>query len=102
MSDLMMMIQNGREQEVRQRALKLFTRANCPFSLRAKELLNKFGVDYEEHCIEPNDAQHQWIVQNSGRKVFPQMFVDGSHKGGFYELKRHCFEGTLHFISSPV
>ncbi len=102
MSDLMMMIRNGREQEVRQRVLNVFTLANCPFCVRAKELLNKFGVDYVEHCVEPNDARHQWVKKNSGRKVFPQMFVDGSHKGGFYELKRHCVEGTLHFISSPV
>ncbi len=102
MSNLMAMLNYGREQEVRQRALTVFTRANCPFCMRAKELLNKFGIEYIENCIEPNGEKHQWIMQKSGRKVFPQMFVESEHKGGFFELKRHCLDGTMNLIASPV
>ncbi len=102
MSHLMAMINNGRQQDVSSRILTVFTKANCPFCIRAKELLNKFGVDYVEQCVEPNDGKHQWIMETSGRKVFPQMFVEEEHKGGFYELKRHCLDGTLNFLTSPV
>ncbi len=103
MSDPGMINRSGKGRELRPRTLSIYTLATCPFCLRAKEMLDKAGVKYKEYSLKKGDETLRWVIEQSGgRKVFPQLFVDDRHLGGFYELKRHCEDGTLHLALGPV
>lgn len=90
-------------QELRSRTLSIYTLDTCSFCKRAKDILDKAGVKYEEYRLQNGDERLRWVVEKSGgRKVFPQLFVDDLHLGGFYELKRHFQDGTLNLMLGPV
>ncbi len=105
MSDPSFIHRSDVNRQLGQSKLSIYTVATCSFCQRAKDLLDKAGIKYEEHALQREDAEKiRWVIQQSGgRKVFPQLFVDEDiHLGGYYELKRHCLDGTLHLTLGPV
>ncbi len=74
----------------------MFSLANCQFCLRARLLLDKSGVKYVEHQLDQDMETRRWVMDNSGgRRVLPQVFVDGRHVAGYYELHRLARDGQL-------
>lgn len=70
----------------------LYTKANCPFCVRAKALLKLKEV----HTVEINGMEHledmkQKVLSASGQepKTMPQIFLDGKYIGGFTDLVEH-------------
>ncbi len=103
MSDPSLVKRGDKERELRSRTLSIYTVSTCSFCQRAKNMLDEAGVKYDEHVLQRGDEKLRWVLEKSGgRKVFPQLFVDDVHLGGFYELKRHCQDGTLHLMLGPV
>lgn len=64
----------------------VYTKRNCPFCVRAKRLLEKKGVPYEEISVEGKDELRAWIVEKSGQMTVPQIFAGDRSLGGFSEL----------------
>ncbi len=58
----------------------------CPYCIRAKMLLDRKGVAYEEVDVSSDRARRQWLVEATGRRTVPQIFVNGLPMGGFDEL----------------
>ena len=55
--------------------------------MRAKALLNRKGVDYEEIDVDRDPNLRQRMMQRAGgRRTVPQIFVDGRHVGGSDDL----------------
>ena len=66
-------------------SILLFTKAGCPFCAKAKELLNKKGLVYEEVAGLKSTA----LLAVAPRATYPQVFIGGKHIGGSEELEKH-------------
>jgi glutaredoxin 3 len=68
-------------------AVKMYTTQVCPFCHRAKALLKQRGVaEIEEIRIDLDPAQRDAMVQTTGRRTVPQIFIGATHVGGCDEL----------------
>ena len=75
--------------------VRIYTKRNCPFCLRAKNLLGKKGVDYEEIDVEERDDLRLWLAEATGQKTVPQVFVGERSLGGFSDVDALEREGKL-------
>jgi glutaredoxin 3 len=76
--------------------VKMYTTANCPYCMRAKQLLGVKGVrQIEEVRIDLDDEQRRHMMQVTGRRTVPQIFVGGTHVGGYDDLAALNQRGEL-------
>ena len=75
--------------------VQIYSKANCPFCVRAKALLDRKGIPYEEIDAEENDELRVWLAETSGQKTVPQIFVDGRPLGGFSDIDSLDKQGKL-------
>jgi glutaredoxin 3 len=73
----------------------IYTTAYCPFCSRAKRLLQKKGVSFEEIDAEGDDALRAWLVEKTGQMTVPQIFVGERSLGGFSDLDELDGQGRL-------
>jgi glutaredoxin 3 len=67
--------------------VKMYTTLVCPFCQRAKMLLKQRGVEQiEEIRVDLNPAERDTMVQLTGRRTVPQIFIGGTHVGGCDDL----------------
>ena len=66
--------------------IEIYTKATCPFCIRAKALLNSKGVTFHELPIDGDAAKREEMIQRSGRTTVPQIFIDAQHNGGCDDL----------------
>jgi glutaredoxin 3 len=64
----------------------VYTKQNCPFCVRAKRLLDKKGVAYEEISVEGDDALRSWLVEKTGQMTVPQIFAGERSLGGWSDI----------------
>ncbi|MEE4203654.1 MAG: glutaredoxin 3 [Halieaceae bacterium] len=62
----------------------------CPFCIRAKSLLNKKGVAFEEIKVDGKRELRQEMARKAGRTSVPQIWIGETHVGGCDEL--HALE----------
>lgn len=68
-------------------AVKMFTTQVCPYCQRAKMLLKQRGVtNIEEVRIDLDPAQRDAMMQLTGRRTVPQIFIGDTHVGGCDDL----------------
>lgn len=58
----------------------------CPFCVRAKQLLDKKGIQYRNIAVDKTPNLRQEMIQKSGRQTVPQIFLGKEHIGGCDEL----------------
>ncbi|WNO52663.1 glutaredoxin 3 [Stakelama saccharophila] len=76
--------------------IEIYTKAFCPFCIRAKRLLDGKGADYAEYDITLGGRERDEMIQRAGgRSTVPQIFIDGRHIGGSDELAALDREGGL-------
>jgi len=65
----------------------MYTTAVCPFCVRAKALLKQRGVQsIREIRIDLDPVERDTMMQRSGRRTVPQIFVGDTHVGGCDDL----------------
>ncbi|SEN88494.1 glutaredoxin 3 [Brachymonas denitrificans] len=65
----------------------IYTTAYCPYCIRAKQLLKERGVaDYQEIKVDQDPAQRQVMMERSGRRTVPQIWIGETHVGGCDDL----------------
>jgi glutaredoxin 3 len=68
-------------------AVKMYTTAVCPYCVRAKQVLKAKGVaQIEEVRIDVDPAQREHMMQITGRRTVPQIFIGDTHVGGCDDL----------------
>ena len=78
------------------KSVTVYTTPICPYCVRAKNLLNKKGVAYEEIDVLSDDgARQEMLSKSNGMRTVPQIFVGDTHVGGFDELHALDKEGKL-------
>ena len=61
----------------------IYTKAYCPYCVRAKSVLDNKGVAYQEIRIdEQPELRPQMIERAAGRTTVPQIFIGEQHIGG--------------------
>jgi glutaredoxin 3 len=71
----------------RMNPVRMYTTQVCPFCLRAKALLKQRGVvAIEEIRIDLDPAQRDHMVEVTGRRTVPQIFIGNTHVGGCDDL----------------
>jgi len=58
----------------------------CPYCVRAKALLDGKHVTYTEVMVDQDPEKRAEMMQKSGRRTVPQIFVGSHHVGGFDDL----------------
>lgn len=67
--------------------IQIYTKAWCPYCIRAKSLLKGKKQNYNEIDIGRDRTKREEMIQRSdGRSTVPQVFIDGQHVGGCDEL----------------
>lgn len=64
----------------------MYTSATCPYCTRAKTLLAQKNVAYKEIRIDEDPAQRDIMIEKSGRRTVPQIFINGTPVGGSDDL----------------
>jgi glutaredoxin 3 len=76
--------------------VKMFTTAVCPFCIRAKQILKAKGVEkIEEVRIDTDPAARDHMMQITGRRTVPQIFIGQTHVGGCDDLMALDGKGGL-------
>lgn len=60
----------------------------CPFGVRAKQMLEDAGFEIDEHTLESREEVDAYM-ESAGVERTPQVFIDGEHIGGSDEVERH-------------
>jgi len=67
----------------------------CPYCMRAKALLDDKHVAYTEVLVDAEPARLAEMMQKSGRRTVPQIFVGEHHVGGYDDLYALDKQGGL-------
>lgn len=68
-------------------SVEIYTKTFCPFCVRAKHLLERKGVRYQEHLLDYGGERRQEMIQRAkGRTTVPQIFIGDRHVGGCDDL----------------
>jgi glutaredoxin 3 len=67
--------------------VKMYTTATCPYCLQAKALLKKRGVEQvEEVRVDLVPGERERMIEATGRRTVPQIFIGQTHVGGCDDL----------------
>lgn len=65
----------------------MYSTGVCPYCRRAEMLLKSRGVtEIEKIRVDLDPAQREEMIQKTGLRTVPQIFIDGNHVGGYDEL----------------
>ena len=65
----------------------MYTTASCPYCIRAKQVLQAKGVqNIEEIRVDLDGAERLRMIQITGRRTVPQIFIGHTHVGGCDDL----------------
>ena len=82
--------------------ITLYTTATCPYCIRAKQLLAARGVtEYEEIRVDLDPAERVRMMERSGRRTVPQIFIGAKHVGGCDDLMALDAQGDLLPLLAP-
>lgn len=67
--------------------VKMYSTLVCPYCVRAKSLLKQRGVtEIDEVRVDLNPGERALMVQLTGRRTVPQIFIGNTHVGGCDDL----------------
>jgi glutaredoxin 3 len=67
--------------------IKLFTKANCPLCVQAKQLLESKGLKYAEANADFPEIRQSLMEAHPSIRQMPAIFINGQHVGGFAGLQ---------------
>jgi glutaredoxin 3 len=73
----------------------MYTTAICPYCVNAKKLLAQKGVSVEEVRVDQNPQLRKEMMEKSGQRTVPQIWINEHHVGGFTELWALDKQGKL-------
>ena len=74
----------------------MYTTPVCPYCVRAKRLLDRKHVPFEEIDVSRDPDLRAYMVKRSGgHMTVPQIFIGDTHVGGSDELQALEKAGTL-------
>jgi glutaredoxin 3 len=76
--------------------VKMYTTAVCPYCIRAKQILKQKGVEaIDEVRVDLNPQERFRMMEMTGRRTVPQIFIGETHVGGCDDLVALDHQGGL-------
>jgi glutaredoxin 3 len=76
--------------------VKIYTTGSCPFCTQAKALLKQRGVaELDEVRVDMLPGEREKMMQITGRRTVPQIFIGSTHVGGCDDLVALDGRGAL-------
>ena len=83
--------------------VRMYSTAVCPFCVMAEKLLRSKGVtEIEKIRIDLDPAARVDMMQRTGRRTVPQIYIGERHVGGYDELAALDRGGALVTLLSPA
>ncbi len=77
-------------------AVKMYLTHSCPYCVHAKALLKQRGVEQiDEVRVDLEPAERSTMMQLTGRRTVPQIFIGDTHVGGCDDLVELDRRGQL-------
>lgn len=74
----------------------MYTTAVCPYCVRAEQLLHRKGItEIEKVRVDLQPELRAEMMQKTGRRTVPQIYINGKHVGGFDDLAELNVAGEL-------
>ncbi|MCP3654416.1 glutaredoxin 3 [Herbaspirillum sp.] len=74
----------------------MYCTAVCPYCMMAERLLASKGItQIEKIRVDLEPQQRELMMQKTGRRTVPQIYVGGTHVGGFDDLSALDRAGKL-------
>jgi len=74
----------------------MYTSAVCPYCMNAERLLASKGVkDINKIRVDLQPEKRHEMIEKTGRRTVPQIFIDDRHIGGFDDLRALDLAGGL-------
>lgn len=74
----------------------MYTTAVCPYCINAERLLVSKGVkEINKIRIDLQPELRDEMMQKTGRRTVPQIYIDSHHIGGFDDLRALDLAGRL-------
>ena len=81
----------------------MYTSAYCPYCANAERLLASKGVqEIDKIRIDLQPELRAEMMQKTGRRTVPQIYIDEQHIGGFDELRALDLAGGLEPLLAPL
>ena len=77
------------------RRIVIYSTPFCGYCAAAKSLLQAKGVAYEEIDLYDEPTRRAEMIERSGRRTVPQIFIGTEHVGGFDDLQALEANGEL-------
>lgn len=73
----------------------MYATAYCPYCTKARQLLDKKGIHYQEIRIDDDPSKREEMIAKSHRHTVPQIFINGNAIGGCDDLYALDNQGKL-------
>ena len=67
--------------------VRIYTTPVCGYCIAAKRFLEKKAVPYSEIDVSDDDALRHWLVDTTGQRTVPQIFVGERPIGGYTDMR---------------
>jgi glutaredoxin 3 len=68
----------------------------------AKRLLRDKGVDFQEIDVATDTDKRKWLVETTGQRTVPQVFIGGKPYGGYTDIAALDKKGELDPLLKPA
>lgn len=83
--------------------VKMYSTAVCPYCIMAERLLQSKGVEaIEKIRVDLDPVQRDLMMQQTGRRTVPQIYIGTTHIGGFDDLTVLDRSGKLDELLHPA
>ncbi len=73
----------------------VYSTTYCPYCVRAKQLLERKDVEYQEVMVDHDPSLMQEMMERSQRRTVPQIFINEQSIGGYDDLAHLDAKGEL-------
>ncbi len=73
----------------------IYTTNYCPYCTRAKDILRRQKVAFDEIDVSGDQAKRAWLVEATSQRTVPQIFVGNTSIGGCSDLELLVSQGKL-------
>ncbi len=76
-------------------SIVVYFKPGCPYCAAAERLLTARGAEWTGIDISADPERREEMIERSGRRTVPQIFIGDTHVGGFDDLDALDQEGAL-------
>ena len=73
----------------------IYSKASCPYCELTKNLFEQKHVSFQEIRIDLNEKERDIMIERSGKRTVPQIFINGKSIGGYDDLANLEKSGKL-------